>query len=67
MEETIFDYRITRDELKFLAIIYQTKEDYILNTNIKKQKQDLFILFTLRGDWNKASAIKKVIITEQGK
>ena len=65
MKETIFDYNITMDELKFLSIPYKTKEDYLANTDTKKQKQDLFILFTLRGDWNKASAIKKKITNER--
>ena len=66
MKETIFDHKVTKDELKFLCISHETKEDYLLSTDIKKQKLDLFILFTLRGDWNKASAIKKIINRELG-
>ena len=65
MTETIFDHMVTMDELKFLCIPYEAKEDYLLNTDEKKQRQDLFILFTLRGDWNKASAIKKIINSEK--
>ena len=64
MKETIFDHSITMEELKFLFTLCKTKEEYLLNTSPKKRMHDLYILFTLREDWYKAEAIKKIILNQ---
>jgi hypothetical protein len=57
MEKTIFDYKISLEELKFLFIEQTTEEDYLKNTVAKRRLQDLYVLFKIRNNWKKVAKI----------
>jgi hypothetical protein len=59
IKETIFDYDITPQELKFLYIKYNTKEIYLEKTSPKKILHDLYVLFRMREDYIRAGTIRK--------
>jgi hypothetical protein len=59
VEETIFDYNVTEQELRFLYVKYTSKEDYLINTPVKKVMQDLYVLFRMREDTMRAGSIRK--------
>ncbi len=59
MRNTIFDYDVTRDELKLLYIKCVTKEEYLEIATPKKILQDLYVLFRIREDFVRAGKIKK--------
>ena len=50
MDITIFDYDVTRDEIKHLFVNYFERDEYIQNTCYRKRLQDLYVLFKMRED-----------------
>lgn len=50
MDITIFDYDVTRDEIKNLFVNYFDRNEYIQNTSYKRRLQDLYVLFKMRED-----------------
>ncbi len=61
MDVTIFDYDITRDEIKHLFVNYVNRGEYIQNTSYKKRLQDLYVLFKMREDKVRAGKIMSEI------
>ena len=59
--ETIFDFNVTEAELEYLWITHRTHDEYIKHTNDYSRLSDLFILFQLREDFEKAEFFKKKI------
>ena len=50
MDLTIFDYNVTKDEIKNLFVNYFDSNEYIQHTSYKKRLQDLYVLFKMRED-----------------
>jgi hypothetical protein len=59
MMSTIFDYKVSTQELKFLYVESTTKEEYLQKTSPKKILQDLYVLFRMRDDTVRAGSISK--------
>ncbi len=59
MIDSVFNYEVTLQELNYLGIIL-TKEEYLRSTSTLKKFYDLYTLFVLRKDDQKA----KQILTE---
>lgn len=65
MDECVFDFNITPDELKFLFIKDKTKEEYLLNSDVRKRMHDLFVLYIMREDIYRAGEIRKKIFNRK--
>lgn len=59
--ETIFDFNVTEAELEYLWITHRTQEEYIKHANDYSRLSDLFILFQLRGNEEKAEYYRNKI------
>jgi len=57
MDETIFDYDVTDNEKMFMRIEYWDKEEYMKNTGTKRKLQNLYLMFVMRGEGDKAKII----------
>ena len=56
MNDSVFNYNITTQELNYLGIILP-EEEYLFSTSTLKKFYDLHVLFILRKDEEKANAI----------
>ncbi len=57
MEATVFDYKISLEELNCLFIIQSTQAEYREHTTTKKRLKDLYVLFKIRNDRKMAAEI----------
>lgn len=64
--DTIFDHNLTKRELELLNSFYPTqvirdREEYLVEKKLDRINADLYRLYTLRGDFQKAGLyLKKV-------
>jgi len=56
MNESVFNYNVTMQELDYLGIII-SEEEYLFSTSTLKKFYDLHVLFVLHKDEEKAKAI----------
>jgi hypothetical protein len=62
--ESIFDHNITASELEYLFIKYKKREDYESFTQAHSKYADLYLLYNLRGDGDKAEYYLEKVVGE---
>jgi hypothetical protein len=62
--ETIFDHSITASELEYLFIKYKNREDYETFTQAHSKYADLYLLYNLRGDSEKAEYYLEKVVSD---
>jgi hypothetical protein len=62
--ESIFDHNVTASELDYLFIKYKNREDYEALTQSHSKYADLYLLYNLRGDGEKAEYYLEKVVGE---
>ncbi len=61
--ESVFDHNVSERELDSL-LIKGPREDYLKRTSVFKRYSDLYHLYTLRGNLNKADEFYRKMLNE---
>jgi hypothetical protein len=65
MEVSIFDYKISKEELRLIFCPFTEKGEYLVNTSEKKRLHDLYLLFKIREDVLRAGKISEKIFKKK--